>query len=76
MVYRNGIYANTYRWLSIDKCFKTLKHNADRFRDIFKNPHNNIEDLVNWIEKTLGSKHWLEKRKNKINYEEIFNLSH
>ncbi len=76
MVYRNGMYTNTYRWLSIDKCFKTLKNNVDRFRVIFKNPHYNIEELVNWIEKTLGSKHWLEKRKNKINYEEIINLSY
>jgi hypothetical protein len=76
MVYRNGIYANYGRWLSVDKCFKTLKNNVDKFRAILKNPFYEVTDLISWIEITLGSKHWLEKRKNKINYEEIINLCH
>jgi len=74
MVQRHSIYQYHGRWLSIDKCFKTLKNNVDRLRDILKNPLFTAEKLVVWIRIVFGSKHWLEKRKNRINYEEIINI--
>lgn len=73
MVYRNKMYITSGRWLSIDKCFKTLKNNTDKFRDILKHD-STAEDLIQWIVITFGSKHWLEKRKNRISYEEIINI--
>jgi hypothetical protein len=74
LAYRNGSYRINGRLLSIDKCFKTLKSNAGKFRDILNKPDCTIEQLIEWIGKTFGSKHWLEKRKNKTCYEEIFNI--
>jgi hypothetical protein len=76
LAYRNGIYRNKGRLLSIDKCFKTLKSNADKFRDIINKPDCTVEQLIRWIGKTFESKHWLEKRKNKTCYEEIINISY
>ena len=74
MVHRNGLYMKYGRWLSIDKCFKTLKNNIDKFRETLINPLFTAEELIKWINMTLGSKHWLEKRKNKINFDEIINI--
>jgi Transposase DDE domain len=74
MVHRNNMYSNHGRWLSIDKCFKTLKNNVDKLRDIVKNPLFTADQLLIWSRITFGSKHWLEKRNKRINYEEIFSI--
>ncbi len=74
LVFRNNIYATTNRYLSIDKCFKTLKDNADKIYGILRNPAFKVERFIQWIGEIFESKHWLEKRKNKMCYEEIINL--
>lgn len=76
MVIRNSTYARTGRWLSIDKCFKTLKRHCDLFRHILRDTTFTIEKLVFWIRKRFDTKHWLEKRKSRINYQEILALYH
>lgn len=73
IVYRNSIYKTSGRWLSIDKCFKTLKSNTEKFRDILVHA-STAGELTKWIGLMFGSKHWLEKRKNRLNYEEIINI--
>jgi len=73
IAHRNNIYTTTGRWLSIDKCFKTLKNNTEKFRDILVHASTAAE-LIKWIGLMFGSKHWLEKRKNRLNYEEIINI--
>lgn len=74
LAYRNGIYKKEGRFLSIDKCFKTLKSNAHLFRDIINKPDCTAKQLIQWIGRTFAEKHWLEKRNNKVCYEEIINL--
>ena len=76
LVFRNNIYAKTNRYLSIDKCFKTLKDNADKLCDILRKPNNTVEGLIQWVEAIFESKHWLEKRKNKMCYEEIIGINY
>ena len=74
LAYRNGIYKREGRFLSIDKCFKTLKSNAHLFRDIINKPDCTAKQLIQRIGRTFAEKHWLEKRNNKVCYEEIINL--
>lgn len=76
MAFRNNVYARTRRYLSIDKCFKTLKDNTARVRDILTRPEQSIEGLIQWIGGIFATKHWLEKRKNKMCYEEIVNINY
>jgi len=76
LVFRNNIYAKTNRYLSIDKCFKTLKDNAEKLYGILRNPGFTVERLIQWVGTIFESKHWLEKRKNKMCYEEIINLNY
>jgi len=76
MAFRNNVYARTRRYLSIDKCFKTLKDNTARVRDILTRPEQSIEGLIQWIGEIFATKHWLEKRKNKMCYEEIVNINY
>lgn len=75
MVYRNKFYTNTGCWLSIDKCFKTLKNNTKKLRDILRESVSSADELIQWVGIVFRTKHWLEKRKNKINYEEIISLN-
>ena len=76
LVFRNSIYAKTNRYLSIDKCFKTLKDNADKFCDILRKSDFTVEGLIQWVKAIFESKHWLEKRKNKMCYEEIISINY
>ena len=74
LAYRNEIYKKEGRFLSIDKCFKTLKSNAHKFREIIKKSGCTAEQLIQWIGRIFAEKHWLEKRNKKVCYEEIINL--
>jgi len=76
LVFRNNIYAKINRYLSIDKCFKTLKDNAEKLYGILRNPGFTVERFIQWVGTIFESKHWLEKRKNKMCYEEIINLNY
>lgn len=69
LVFRNHIYTQTRRYLSIDKCFKTLKDNADKYCNILRNPDFTVSGFIQWVGEIFHSKHWLEKQKNKICYE-------
>lgn len=74
LVYRHSIYSAKGKLLSLDKCFKTLKSNEGKFREILKRKGPAIEELVQWTGKIFESKHWLEKRKNKLCYEELISV--
>lgn len=75
LAYRNGIYKVTQRLLSLEKCFKTLKSKAHKFREIISNSGYTAEMLIQWIDKAFASMHWVEKRKYKVCYEEIINTT-
>lgn len=69
MPIRSYLYKEKGRLLSIDKCFKTLKGKTAKLRAELKK--EKIEQLMLWILKLLSDKHWLEKKKNKLNFEQI-----
>ncbi|HUW06922.1 MAG TPA: IS4 family transposase [Williamwhitmania sp.] len=60
--------------LSVDKCFKTLKSATTRLREAMKNGDQAIQQLFTSIIALISEKHWLEKKKNKLNYEQIIYL--
>jgi hypothetical protein len=62
--------------LSIDKCFKTLKSATTRLREAMKNGDQAIQQLFASIIALISEKHWLEKKKNKLNYEQIIYLKY
>jgi hypothetical protein len=62
--------------LSIDKCFKTLKSATGRLREAMKNGDHAIWQLFTNIIELISEKHWLEKKKNKLNYEQIMYLKY
>ena len=62
--------------LSIDKCFKTLKSATGKLREAMKNGNQAIQQLFTNIIELISEKHWLEKKKNKLNYEQIIYLKY
>ena len=64
------------RLLSIDKCFKTLKSATTRLREAMKNGDQAIQQLFTSIIALISEKHWLEKKRNKLNYEQIIYLKY
>jgi hypothetical protein len=72
MPIRSYLYKEKGRLLSIDKCFKTLKGKTAGLRAELKK--GKIERLMFRILKLLSDDHWLEKKKNKLNFEQIIYL--
>jgi len=73
MPLRTYLYKHKGKLLSIDKCFKTMKSTTSLFRDAIK---KEIEYFTNEIYELISNKHWLEKKKNKLNFEQIMYLSY
>lgn len=71
---RNEFYLNDGRILSIFKCFQTLKENSNLLRRRLFRPSKNIKNLLLDIIALLKRKHWVEKRNNRYNIEDIFGL--
>ena len=68
-------YSTRSKWLSSNKCFKTLKDQADNFRRILSQNKDGITAaFIENIYSIFATKHWLEKRNNKISFEEIISL--
>lgn len=62
--------------LSIDKCFKTLRGITDMLRKALQQGKDALEKITGEILQLISEKHWLEKKKNKLNYEQIIYLSY
>jgi len=72
---RCQVFEATQKLLSIMKCFKTMHEYNNELRHILT---DNCKKLSSWsqrISKLLESKHWLEKKKNKIGFMEIMLLN-
>lgn len=74
MPLRAMLYYSEGRLLSLDKCYKTLKKTTWKFRDAVTKGSGAIDDFNKGTVQILSSKHWLEKKKKKINYEQIMYL--
>ena len=75
MIQRGLLLKKTGKLLSIIKCFKTLKENSTELRHILANGGKGIKQWIKWVAEIFESKHWLEKKKNKLGFEEILCLT-
>jgi hypothetical protein len=75
MIQRGLLLKKTGKLLSIIKCFNTLKENSTRLRYILVNGGKGMEQWIKWVTDILESRHWLEKKKNKLGSEEILCLT-
>jgi hypothetical protein len=76
MVERAYQYKQTGKLLSIHKCLQTLKDNSPKLRIILTSGCKGLAKWFKWVVETLSSKHWLEKKKNKLGFEEILMLNY
>jgi len=67
-------YEGTGKSLSMVKCFITLQRNFETVHRILKEKSKESEKYLLKISKILSKNHWKEKRKNRINYEDILDL--
>lgn len=66
------IFHNVFgKILSMNKSFQTIKENFEKFRNELIKYKVKGYIIVNWMVERLSERHWLEKRKNRIGYEEI-----
>jgi len=75
MIQRGLLFKKTGKLLSIIKCFNTLKENSSQLRYILANGGKGIKHWIKWVADIFESKHWLEKKKNKLGFEEILRLT-
>jgi hypothetical protein len=75
MIERYYQYKQTGKMLSIHKCLQTLKDNSNKLRYILVNGCKGLAKWLRWVTEILSSKHWLEKKKNKLGFEEILCLT-
>jgi hypothetical protein len=75
MIQRGLLFKKTGKLLSIIKCFNTLKENSTRLRYILANGGKGIRQWIKWTADIFESKHWLERKKNKLGLEEILCLT-
>jgi hypothetical protein len=75
MLERAYQYRQTGKLLSIHKCMQTFKDNSAKLRNILTNGCKELAKWFKWMVDTLSSKHWLEKKKNKLGFEEILCLT-
>ena len=68
---RSDIYKRKGKLISMDKCFKTLKNHTHDLRQALKKGGEALVQFEVWIHDTLSENHWLEKKKNKLNFEQI-----
>lgn len=62
------------RQLSLDKAMKTLHLYFNLTREVLKSPLFGLTEYINIIHRLLAKNHWLEKRKNKVGLDEIFDI--
>lgn len=76
MIARSVFYKTKGRLLSIDKCFKTLKTETNKLRDAIRTGNNSLIQIMKKIMALISEKHWLEKKKNKLNFEQIIYIKY
>jgi hypothetical protein len=69
------LYKQYKELLSKDKCFKTLSVYFHRTRQVLLNPEYQVTKYLYLIDMILSQNHWLEKRKKRLNYVDIFALN-
>jgi hypothetical protein len=70
----NKFYKMTKKLLSTMKCMKTLLINFQKTRETLKLKTTAIPDLMQNVARQLSANHWLESKKKKIGFNEIFDV--
>jgi hypothetical protein len=73
-VAQKHLYQGCRKFLSRDKCFKTLNEHFAKTREWLSGRNDKTKNFLHDIANMFSRNHWLEKRKNRNNYEEIFKL--
>jgi hypothetical protein len=71
---RAALYKIKGKLLSIDKCFKTLKTETSKLRNSIRKGKQAMDQLMGDIIDLISEKHWLERKKKKLNFEQILYL--
>ena len=74
MPFRNRLFCCSGKFLSFDKCFKTMKRYAFDFRQTLTGSRDEIEKFILKIYNGFIIGHWLEKKKGKLGFEEIISF--
>lgn len=69
-----ALYSKVDKVLSLDKCIKSLLLYFGETRKILGKPNFKLNHFIKSIYGLLSKNHWLEKRKNKEGFYEIFKL--
>jgi hypothetical protein len=72
--FRQSFYDSAGKWLSLDKCFKTLKRYALELRQYLIKSVEKVENLIHKIYSSFVSGHWLEVKKNHVGFKKILSL--
>jgi len=73
-VAQKHLYERFHKLLSRDKCFKTLIRCFAKTRELLSCQKNKTKDFLHDIANMFSRNHWLEKRKKRVNYEDVFDL--
>jgi len=73
-LHRYVFYQQQGLLLSYDKCHKTLIRFNESLLKAIKSAGKKVEEFIWWSGGILSQKHWLEKKKKKLNFEEILYL--
>jgi len=71
---QSKIYKKYKKILSKSKCFRTLQVYSVKIRKILMGKSNKINQQIQEIATMFSKNHWLEKRKGRINFIDIFEL--
>jgi hypothetical protein len=69
-----ALYNKVDKILSLDKCIKSLLLHFGKTREILGRPNFKLNHFIKNMYDLLSKNHWLEKRKNKEGFYEIFKL--
>ena len=71
---RSYFYPIEKRLLSLTKCFQTLKEKSKEIRRCILEQKEELENSLKKIIEILKTKHWIEKRKSRNNFEDIIEV--
>lgn len=76
-IFRQDRYTCVQKILSIDKCLKTIisdKITLILSREVKNKKKKKLETIVSQLLETFSTGHWQEKRKNRINFEDLLHI--
>lgn len=76
MEQRSYFYKQRGTLLSLDKCFKTLRSYTYKLRKAIKEGEKTLLQFDTWTRTIISTKHWLEKKKDKLSFEQIMYIDY